>query len=576
MKTNNLLKVLIIIPMLNLCFMHYYFYFAELLEWEWKCSEIMNLLGVIFDMSIITLTCLIVLRGRLKPALAIAQILTLIWSFVNVMYGKFFYQYLPLSAINEVHGLGDKVVINSIISGFKLYDIFYLLSIIGFVIVYIKTPSYKCPYKMILRLCLIPIISLTMAFSTYSVYHFLRPLYRNNWDSYILHAHEFLYDPFRGGTPNLCHFQIGSVRVALYEVYDLFHSKKLTVEQKKTIQSYFTDYSQRTTNIKRNPEIKNVIFILLESFLSAPIDLIVDGKEITPFLNSLKKDPNVLYNGNMLSDISCGESGDGQFIYMTGLLPLKNKVTVGQVKNHILPGLPKLLKKKLNIVHSEISFPTKLNFWQQEDMNALYGINHAYSLKDMVGNDENSINDERIFCFATEILDKSKEPFFSMILSLSTHGPYDNYVGEDLHLKDESLSLEYKNYLNTCHYTDSQLMKYISALKSKDLYNNSLIVISSDHYAHVDLLKMQGKISRKTPLFIVNGLQNNCDVWSGDFHQLDVYTTLLNILDLRPKWRGLGHTLLNPQYTNSVNKEAENISKWIIESDYFIEDSGEL
>ena len=112
---------------------------------------------------------------------------------------------------------------------------------------------------------------------------------------------------------------------------------------------YYSNHSKRSSNHQRNPNIKNVMFILLESFLSAPIDLEVDGKEITPFLNSLKRDSSVYYNGNMISDIGCGESGDGQFIYMTGLLPLKNKMTVGQVKDNTLPAFPIILKENLGI-----------------------------------------------------------------------------------------------------------------------------------------------------------------------------------------------------------------------------------
>lgn len=57
---------------------------------------------------------------------------------------------------------------------------------------------------------------------------------------------------------------------------------------------------------------KNVVYILLESFLSVSSDLFVDGKEITPFLNKLKKDSNTYYNGKIRPNITIGESGDGQ------------------------------------------------------------------------------------------------------------------------------------------------------------------------------------------------------------------------------------------------------------------------
>ena len=87
---------------------------------------------------------------------------------------------------------------------------------------------------------------------------------------------------------------------------------------------------------------------MLESFLSAPIGLTVDGKEITPFLNSLKEDSTVYYNAHVTPNITMGESGDGQFIFMTGLLPLRDKLTVGEAILKVpFHGLPACGKTRL-------------------------------------------------------------------------------------------------------------------------------------------------------------------------------------------------------------------------------------
>ena len=561
--------LLIVIPMLNLLFMHYYFYTNRLLEWAWKYSEVINLCGVVFDVSVLAIIALLLLGGRLKPALAITQVLTVVWSFINVMYGKFFFEYMSLSTIGEIHGLGDDLVINSILSAFCWYDLFYLASIVGFLVIYKTTKAYTYNLKKTLKILIIPFLSIVITLVAYSLYHFVLPQYRNNWELYKFRTIEFLYDSVRGGTPNLAHFQNGCIRVVVFELFDLLHDTELTVEQRKEIEDNYLNHSLRTTHHQSNPNIKNVIFILLESFLSSPIDLIIDRKEITPFLNSLKRDSNVYYNGNMISDIGCGESGDGQFIYMTGILPLRHKMTVGQVKNNILPSLPKVLKSGLGIKHTEIIFPTMPNLWQQADMNIAYGIDYAYSIEDIVGNNSGDINDEKIFKYAANSLSMSKAPFFSLILSVSAHSPYDKYVGKDLCIKDSALPMEYKNYLNTCHYTDKQLRDYINRLKSTGLYDSSLIVIASDHHAHLDRLKMDGKISPHTPLFIINGKIEQNLAWKKEFHQLDVYTTLLDLLNIKQSWRGLGNTLLSPSYRNSVNPETSRLSDFIIEGNYF-------
>jgi len=48
-----------------------------------------------------------------------------------------------------------------------------------------------------------------------------------------------------------------------------------------------------------------------------------------------------------------------------------------------------------------------------------------------------------------------------------------------------------------------------------------------------------------------------------------VYTTILDVLGIRSRWRGLGHTLLRKDYENSVTDEIESISDKIIRGDYF-------
>lgn len=559
----------ILLSMLNLVFMHYYFYFSGYIEWIWAYSAIINICSVVFDVSVLLVLFLLLLGGRFRLALLITFILTFIWAIVNVEYGKFFYQYISLSAIGEAHALGDGLVINSMMAGFHWYDLFFIASLACFVMIYRKIPKYIVGKKLVLKLLGASVVSLLMTILTYSAFHLIQPKYRNNWELYQFRLKEFLYDPVQGGTPNLAHFQNGSLRVCAYEIYDMLHRTELSDDQMKEISAFYLNHSLRETYHQHSMKHPNVIFILLESFLSAPIDLIIDGTEIMPFLNELKRDSDVYYNGNMISDIGCGESGDGQFIYMNGILPLHSKMTVGQVKDHTLPSLPRILAEYCDVKRSEIIFPTMPKIWQQADMNKVYGFTEAYSMEDIVGGSNKSIDDEMIFKFAANRLDSVKNPFFSLILSVSTHSPYNIFVGEDLRLSDKTLSKEYKNYLNTCHYLDRQLCRYFNKLKAKGLYENSLIVLCADHHAHSNRLNMNNRISSHTPLFIVHGNINKSEVWNSEFHQLDVYTTVLDILGANSKWKGLGHTLLMPTYRSPVNNESIRLSEMIIEGDFF-------
>ena len=86
---------------------------------------------------------------------------------------------------------------------------------------------------------------------------------------------------------------------------------------------------------------------------------------------------------------------------------------------------------------------------------------------------------------------------------------------------------------------------------------------------------MNERISDATPLFIINGDIDTEKAWKGEFHQLDVFTTILDVLGINSEWKGLGRTLLSPNYSNSVTDKTRKISEMLIEGDYFSDVSPE-
>ena len=139
----------------------------------------------------------------------------------------------------------------------------------------------------------------------------------------------------------------------------------------------------------------------------------------------------------------------------------------------------------------------------------------------------------------------------------------------EFEITDSSLPHKYINYLINCHYADAQIGEYIRSLKESGLYNNSLIIIVSDHEPPLAFMDMEGQLSNDLPLFIINGGFDKMDVWNGECNQLDVFTTILDIMGIKSQWRGLGYTLLNKNYNNSVTQEKQKLSDWIIYGNYF-------
>ena len=557
--------------MMNMVFLHQYF--LQTIALEIPCfytSFFDNLLACLIDVTFVLLVSWIITFRKVRASLVITFVITLLWSFCNVFYARFFHQYLSWSSIGLAGNLADPIVFDSMTAGFRLIDFYYPLMAILFCWVYIRSRRHDVKNKNLRTLLYTWLCCLSICIAVHSLYVF------HPRSSIVYELEKTVFTPAKMDSmwPNWTYFHKGFVRKLIIDQLKRNSQMELTKEQEAAIEKEYSDHSQRVTGRTAPELIKNVIFILVESYLSVTSDLIVDGQEITPNLNRLKRDSNVYFNSHMIPNVSIGESSDGQLIYMAGLMPLHSEITVSKAKKDSIIGLPEQIKKAYHDLYSLTIIPTNPSLWDQQAMSDSYGFDKLYSMLDyqaeMKDNESGDfLTDQMIFRYASKKDETNKSPFFSLILTMSMHQPFDGFVEHGFHLTDKSLPQEYKNYLTNCHYTDSQIGSYLNDLKKKGLYDNSLIVIVSDHDAHPDYLGMEGKVSREIPIYIVNGGFNNSDAWSGECNQLDVYTTILDILGIQSKWRGLGHTLLNKNYQNSVTENIQEISDMIIYSDYF-------
>ena len=117
-----------------------------------------------------------------------------------------------------------------------------------------------------------------------------------------------------------------------------------------------------------------------------------------------------------------------------------------------------------------------------------------------------------------------------------------------------------RNYLEKTHYFDQQLGIFLENLKKTGLYDNSLIIIASDHSEPVD------DDSKGRPSLSKNG--NECvfivlnsghgKLINGPVGQIDIYPTLLDVMGLNDyPWKGLGHSLMRYNVTSVAESTDE-------------------
>ena len=125
--------LMFMLSMMNMVFLHQYF--LQTISLEIPCffsSFFDNLLACLIDVTFIFMVSWIITFRKVRASLVITFVITLLWSFCNVFYARFFHQYLSWSSIGLVGNLADPIVLDSMTAGFRLIDIYYPLVIILF------------------------------------------------------------------------------------------------------------------------------------------------------------------------------------------------------------------------------------------------------------------------------------------------------------------------------------------------------------------------------------------------------------------------------------------------------------
>lgn len=477
----------------------------------------------------------------------------------NIWYSRYFYNYLPPSLYTEFGNL-DGLSAN-IISAIRLRDIILIITSIIGIGYYWKFYKHFAPISFknrarlfTLSICIAALIVISMvAIST------------RNWPT----LESKYIAPYNYATSE-SNFKFGILHSTIVQL--LNEKKKVySKDELKQLKPYFQGITNKVNNTKNN-----IVLIIVESLLSYATELRIGKQEVTPNLNQLVRN-GAYYNRNMTSTIQLGESSDGQFIYLTGLLPKKQGVTIIDYFSNTFRAIPYFLKKKDPSFQCFMTIPTSSKMWRQDAMCNKYDINTLYSRKDYYDENykEKWLDDKTLFELVAQNDKALKQPFFSVVLTSSTHTPYIKEHEPSGIVFPESYPESLKIYLSNVHYMDKYLGEYIASLKSKGLYDNTLIVVTSDHSISKEWFDAENMAIPSTlPLFIINSpipIEKGIDY---PITQADVFPTLLDLAGVESSWRGVGNSLLTPdsilQTKKGIerNNKCQQISDIILDSNY--------
>ena len=548
---------LIVLMVLNLCYMHYEVYVCD--------NGVTNPAGrwaplyfILFDILIPVFFFEVITLGRRKIAYSLTYALVLFFTIANIVYSRFLGQYIPIDGFLEYENMQGSWWLGYVFEAFRWTDIFIIANIIISIFVIRRLPnekSWKAPVRV---LCLILAIAVFYAFRV-SVHY--EDVTQNNGDNtpktewilrqFIGNADEPVY------APNAHIFAHGIVVGQLFSgIINRNATITLSEKEKSEIFSLIKSRNKGTDTLSDSCKIQgkpNVVMIILESGLSRAIDERVNGKYVMPHLRALAYDTHNYYNPQIISNRGAGESSDAQVSYFTGLIPLKNEFTIMRVLKDSVIALPELLAGKGYTTC--ITIPNDENFWHQKELNHKYGFTHSFALG--TKDNGNWCQDDEIFCNVIEEQKNLHAPFFHVVLTLSMHSPY-----------VEGADSKYQNYLVKCHFADTQIGQYISHLKKSGTYDNTVIMIVSDHEPPSDCLDVSEKASEYSllPLIIVNSGIAPSRFSKKPCNQIDLFPTMLDMFGIQSEWRGVGRSLLRDYDTYLLTEKEERISANILRS----------
>ncbi len=251
-----------------------------------------------------------------------------------------------------------------------------------------------------------------------------------------------------------------------YQYYSREEAQKILSEiYKKPIE---------TTPVFLNSERPNVVLIILESYTSELVGVLGGEKGITPNTDRLATEGILFENIYAAADRT-----DKGVLASISAFPAQAIRSVMKLnsKQEKLPGIAQEFKK--NSYSTSFYYGGESEFFNMKSYVLSHGYQklidqHSFQRKDM--NSKWGAYDDKVFSKQLADMDNSKQPFFSTILTLTNHEPFELPVEKKY--KGKNVNDQFRS---TMFYTDSCLGAYLSEAKKKAWYKNTLFVIIADH-----------------------------------------------------------------------------------------------
>ncbi len=494
-------------------------------------------------------------KGRKKYIwLIIIDFLLSFLLYANVLYYRFFNDFITLPTLTQTQNFGD--VSGSVIPLLKPYDLLFFADILLLIFV-LSFKVVKMEVKDLRRRKVAVLFSVALGISVVNLAlaEIDRPqLLTRGFDRNYIVKYLGMYN---------------------YTIYDAVQSTKVSTQRAMADSDDITEVINFTkaNYAEPNPAYfgagkgMNVIYLHLESIQTFLMDYKLHGEEVTPFLNSLMKEENTLYFDNFFHQTAQGKTADAEFMIENSLygLPQGSAFTTKGLNTYqSAPAILDSLGYTSAVFHGN-----KGSFWNRDEIYKSFGYHKFFDSSYYEMNPEDQaaygLMDKPFYEQSIPFLKTLPQPFYSKFIPVTHHYPF-SIDDEDATIAPHTTGdKSVDGYFQTARYADEALEQFFTDLKESGLYDNSIIVMYGDHYGisenhnkameqvlGKEITSFESSGLQRVPLFIrVPGVEGGVNHEYGG--QIDLLPTLLHLLGIDTKdYVQLGTDLLSEDHDSLV------------------------
>ena len=320
-------------------------------------------------------------------------------------------------------------------------------------------------------------------------------------------------------------------------------------EKRREIMGILYPHSDAPSNDKKNKTIQqtllnttrpNILIILMESFSANAVGSVGGDSLITPNLNQLSRE-GILFT-NMYANSF--RTDRGIVSVLNGYLAQPTtSIMKYPAKSQTLPSIAKSLQNEGYTAN--MLYGGDINFTNMQSYFFSSGYNRITSDRDFPLTSRLNkwgANDDITFRYLYEEIKERdhQTPWLTTFLTLSSHEPFD----VPFHQLDE-MGL----YPNSVAFTDSCIGNFIDKLKKLPVWENTLVILVSDHgYPYPkDVVNYEPR-RYHIPMLWIGGAIKNPVVIDKYANQTDLAATLLGLLGISHDTFTFSRDILNPDY----------------------------